>query len=362
MPSGQRSILARVAWQGVRGAVALTALLIIGYFILSRDGLSDSKNIVEDDDANKKTAASVAGREDTTVKLDAEAQEKGGIETAPPKEITYQGEIRAFGVILPLDRLTSLFNNSLVAAAQLKSAQIKLEASKIANSRAQNLLKVFPTAAAQAEAADASYKMDLAGVEAAQVQVETLRNTAIQEWGPVLGEAIVARSALAEDLVRHKSCLIQLTLQPGAMVSAPATIGVTLGSASTAEAKLVSEATQADLKIPNVAFFYTIPNGPAALVGMNVAAVFPKGVAKQGIGIPPSAVIWQAGRAWMYVQDGTDRFERRPIGDEASPTAEGGYVLPAASWPHDKLIVIAGAQTLLSEEAKSQGQSDEDDN
>ena len=55
-------------------------------------------------------------------------------------------------------------------------------------------------------------------------------------------------------------------------------------------------------------------------------------------------------------------FERRAIGDEAAPTADGGYILPATSWPGDKLIVVAGAQTLLSENARSQTQSNEDDN
>jgi hypothetical protein len=64
----------------------------------------------------------------------------------------------------------------------------------------------------------------------------------------------------------------------------------------------------------------------------------------------------------MYVQAGSDRFERRAIGDEAAPTADGGYVLPAANWTPDKLVVVAGAQTLLSEESKSQMQSNEDDN
>jgi hypothetical protein len=88
----------------------------------------------------------------------------------------------------------------------------------------------------------------------------------------------------------------------------------------------------------------------------------PYGAAKPGVGIPPSAILWQAGKAWIYVRTGSDRFERRAIGAEAAPTADGGYVLPATSLRNDKLIVVAGAQTLLSEESKSQIPSDEDSN
>ncbi len=363
MPSERRSIFSRVVFQGVRGLLVVAAVLGAGTYFLERNAGTETSIGRDDDDQPKVEKSQQANRDQGSVKLDAEGQEKGGIETAAPKEIAYQSEIRAFGAILPLDRLTSLYNNALTATAQLKTAQVKLDASKIANTRAQNLLKVFPTAAAQAEAADAAYKMDLVGVEAAQAQVETVRNTAIQDWGPVLGQAIVARSGLAQELVLHRSSLVQLTLQAGAMVSAPEKITVTLGGGSTAEATLVSEATQADPKIPNVSYLYVIGTTPATLAGMSVAASFPNGAAKPGIGIPPSAVIWQAGRAWVYVQNGSDRFERRAIGEEAAPTAEGGYVLPAANWTPDKHIVVAGAQTLLSEEAKSQGgQSDEDDN
>jgi len=348
----------------VHGALFLTAVLGTGTFLFSKIQVTESHAAqASDDDDPQPVKTPAAGHGDETiVKLDPEGQEKGGIETEAPKTITYQDETRAYGVILPLDRLTSLYNSALTAAAQIKTAEIKLEASKIANTRAQNLLKVSPTAAAQAEIAEAAYKMDAAGLEAAQIQAETVSNTAIQDWGPVLGEAIASRSALAEGLVLHKTCLIQLTLQPGAVATAPAKIKVLLGSVATAEAELVSEATQADPKIPNASFLYTIPSMPSALAGMSVAALFPNGDAKPGIGIPPSAVVWQAGRAWMYVQDGTDRFERRAIGTEASPTADGGYVLPAESWPPDRLIVVAGAQTLLSEEAKSKSQPDEDDN
>jgi hypothetical protein len=369
MTSGKRSIFMRALWQSMRGLALLALVLTVGYVLASKSQAPEARLVQpaddddDDDDGPKGAKAAAAGREEPVVKLEPERQEKGGIETAAPKEIIYQGQARAYGTILPLDRLTSLYNNAISATLQLKSAEIKLAASKTANIRAQNLLKLFPTAASQAELAEATYEMDAAAVDAARAQLEAVSNAAIQEWGPVLGQAIVARSELAEQLVLRKTCLVQLTLQPGATVEPPDRVSVTIGGGSTAaEADFISEATQADPKIPNVSFFYAIPNGPGALVGISVVAMFPNGDAKPGVGIPPSAIIWQAGKPWMYVQNGSDRFERRAIGEEAAPTADGGYVLPAAGWPHDKLIVVAGAQTLLSEESRSKTPSEEDDN
>ena len=358
--SGKRSTFERAVFRAVRGLAVTAAALTLGAYLILNFQMPGSGG---SDDAAKSTAqASAPDREEAVVKLDAGGQEKGGIETAAPKETAYQGQARAYGAVLPLDRLTSLYNASLTASAQLKSAEVKLSASKTASERARNLLKVFPTAIAQVESAEAAARIDAAAVETAQAELETVRNNAIQEWGAVLGQAIVARSPLAEGLVLRKTALIQLTLQPGASVAAPARISVTLGGGGAAEADFISEATQADPKIPNVSYFYTIPMTPGALAGISVLAYLPNGAAKPGVGIPPSAVIWQAGKAWIYVRAGSDRFERRAIGEEAAPTADGGYVLPATSLQHDRLIVVAGAQTLLSEESKTQIPSDEDSN
>jgi|GEM_PF-1159702 len=385
MGPGSRSIFAKALFQGTRGLGLLALVLTTGAFWVSQSHLRAAQAAQaaadDDDDAGPKaatppaaipsaaaaspaTASAVAGQEGPVVKLDPNQQEKGGIETAAPAKITYQNQARAYGTILALDRLTSLYNSAITATLQLKSADIKLEASKTAFTRAQNLLKLFPTAASQAEAAEAAYKMDEAGVEAAQAQADAISNSAIQEFGPVLGQAIVSRSELAEQLILRKICLIQLTLQGGATAEPPDKISVTFGSGSTAEADFISEAAQADPKIPNISFFYTMPVMPGALTGTSVVALFPNGEAKAGVGIPPSAVIWQSGKPWMYVQASPDSFERRAIGEEAAPTAEGGYVVPAANWASDKRIVVAGAQTLLSEESRSKNKSgeDEDDN
>ncbi len=346
----------------MRGLAVAAAGVTAGVLMMSALQAPGSRGSRDARDPPKAAQASPPDREEAIVRLDPGGQEKGGIETAAPKEIAYQDQARAYGSVLALDRLTTLYNSSLMASAQVRSAQAKLAASKTASARAQNLLKVFPTAVAQAELAEGAFKIDVAAVETAEAEVEAVRNTAVQEWGPALGEAIVTRSPLAQALVLRKTALIQLTLQTGAAASPPARISVTLGDGSVAEADFVSGAAQADPKIPNVSYLYTVPAVPGALAGISVLANLPKGAAQPGVGIPPSAVIWQAGKAWIYVREGSDKFERRALGEEAAPTADGGYVLPATSLQHDRLIVVAGAQTLLSEESKTQIPSDEDSN
>jgi hypothetical protein len=340
--------------------LALFALLLaLAAFVAWR---SNALKALDDDDARAgaqapaATAAASAG----AVTLDADDQERGRIISVEPKEISYQERVRAYGIVLPLVRLTTLYNSASAAAQQLKSAEAKLSASHVANLRAQNLLKVAPSAVAQAEAAEAAEKIDAAAVEAAKDQIEAFGNVAAQDWGPALGPAVAARSPLAEDLVRRKSALAQLTLQPGAVAEPPARIELTFASGETAEAELVSPATQTDPKLAGPSYFYVLPAAPAALAGATVTASMPKGEAKPSVVLPSSAIVWQSGKPWIYVKAAADRYERKPLDDDAVPAADGGYIVPADDWPQGQSIVVEGAQALATEESKSRKRPDED--
>jgi len=354
--STDRSVFARALLHGFYGLTLTASLLTTAYVLTQRtpDAAPAPQAVPP------QAVAALAKPAEPGLKLEADDQEKGGIETAAPKEIAYQEQVRAYGLILPLDRLTAIYNNAGAAAQQLKTAEARLQASQTANARAHNLLKVFPTAAAQAETAEAVQNIDDTGVDTAKAQIEALKTSAIQEWGLVLGAAAAERSDLVKDLILRKSCLIQLTLQPGAKAEPPARVKISLGG-TTAEARYLSEAVLTDPKISNQSFFYIMPAQPGALAGMSVATWFEKGDAKPSVVIPPSAIIWQAGRPWVYIHAGrSEHFERKAI-DDAVPTADGGYVLPAAHWPQQQSIVVAGAQALLSEETRPLNRAADDD-
>lgn len=358
-----RSSLARAAALAVRGTIGTVAVLIAGAFVWSALQMPGAKaSRKADDDPPKAADAATPATNSRIVQLNRDGQEKGGIETLLPTPAPFQTRVRAYGTVLVLDKLTTLYNASLTDTAQLRIAETRESASRTAKERAQNLLKVFSTAKAQAEAAEAAYDIDSAGVDAAKAQIDALRNTAIQDWGPVLGPAIVARAPLAQRLVLRQTCLIQLSLQPGATAAPPRRISVALGAGTPLEGTFVSEATQADPKIQNIGFLYSVPVSSGLLPGASVLAYLTEGDVKPGVGIPSSAVVWQAGKAWMYLRTGADTFERRPLDETAAPTFDGGYVVPAKSVPHDTPLVVAGAQILLSQESRAQIPSDEDDN
>lgn len=364
--SSPGSVIGRSLWTAARGTVFALALLVGAAIVADslRPGASASRQVDDDGPqaATPRAPAPAAAADTHVVQLDQRGQSRGGIQAIAPAAAAYRDLVPAYGNVMALDRLTALYNAALTNAAQLQTAETKLSASRTANQRARNLLKIFPTAKAQVETTEAAYALDAAGVDAAKAQIDALRNTAIQDWGPAIGEAVAGRTALATDLVHRKTGLVQIALPPGVAPPPPRRAIFTAGTLPPAEGRLVSQATQTDPRMQGAAYFYAVPLTSGLLPGMSVVAYLPKGAEQPGLGIPSSAVVWQAGKPWMYLRLTPDTFERYAIGEAAAPTPDGGYVVPQTSLPRDKPLVVAGAQILLSQEMKAQIPTDEDDN
>jgi hypothetical protein len=73
--------------------------------------------------------------------------------------------------------------------------------------------------------------------------------------------------------------------------------------------------------------------------------------------VPFDAVVRYQAQNWVYVQVNDSKFARRPI--TLSEPGDGGWFVTAGFRAGDRIVVV-GAQTLLSEEMKSQLSSDED--
>ena len=73
--------------------------------------------------------------------------------------------------------------------------------------------------------------------------------------------------------------------------------------------------------------------------------------------MPASAIVWQQGRAWAYFRTGPQTFARRAMATNL-PAPRGGYV--EMGIPDNAEVVVEGAQTLLSEEFRTQMPTEQD--
>ena len=149
------------------------------------------------------------------ITLDAAAQHAVGLQVATLPAAKYQDQVRAYGAVLDLTTLTTLNTNYVAAVSQLNTAQARLAASQPAFARAQALYAKNIGNLVQVQATEAAVIADRAAVEAAQSQVRTLRATALQEWGPVIGNSMVVDGGLITRLIERNEFLLQITLPPG---------------------------------------------------------------------------------------------------------------------------------------------------
>jgi len=333
----------------VAGVVAFGTLMGWGFLA----GRNEAATEAERERAIKVPIRVSGDAGERVITIDAATQQRSGIETASLPSVPHQEEVRAYGMVLDVARLTELSNNYANAKAQVQTAQAKLAMSKPAFEHAQKLFnETHVVSQAQLQAAEAAFGTDQASLAAAEAQVRTLTATAYQEWGSVLGKSLVDESPMITALIERQTFLLQITLPPGVILKTPpATASIETGKAARANITFVSPATRIDPKIQGVSLFYAAAAESGVLPGMNVLAFLPSGRSTEGADVPASAVVWWQGRAWVYRRTGQDTFARVQIATNL-PAPGGGYI--AKDVPGDTEIVTRGAQLLLSEEFRAQ--------
>jgi len=286
-----------------------------------------------------------------TLTVSPELQQQGGIEVREARPAPYRQRTEAYGSVLGLQQLTGIANTLASANAQRAIAAAKAAASRAALRRARLLFKDEQNfSRAQLQAAQAAFQTDEADLRAAQVQAENAVAEADQAWGPVLERSLTSNAPLAQSLLQHRQVLIQVTLPLGnSMTGPPQTASIEAAGGKPVRAQLVSAAVSTDPHIQGASYFFAASAASGLLPGMNVIAELPAGNAEEGVAVPASAVVWLNGDAWVYLRTGSNAFSRRRIAT-ALPQPDGGYVLAPHSLPPRSLLVVSGAQMLLSQE------------
>ncbi len=328
----------------------MIVLAAVGWSVL---GNRQEKDKGEDEQAAQAPSRLATDHGRPVIKLDAETEQESGIKTAVLASAPYQPQVRAYGMVLDLGALTELSNRYIGGKAQLQTAEAKLVASRTANARAQKLYKDQQNVSlAELQATEAAFRMDEAAVAAAQSQLGTLAATAYQDWGAVLGRALIEAAPMITRLIERQDFLIQVTLPPGVGLPAPPQMALLRGVQDKVSAiDLVSPATRTDPRIQGISYFYTAPVASGVLPGQNVLVQLPSGAASTGVAVPASAVLWWQGRAWVWRRMAAGTYARFQVATDL-PGPDGGYIVN--DLPPGAEIVVHGGQLLLSEEFRAQ--------
>jgi hypothetical protein len=278
---------------------------------------------------------------EVVVRLDLGTQRLIGLQTAVLEQATQALTVKAYGRVLEAAPLIGLASDTALARAAL-------EASSKEYQRLKALFAQGQIASAKAlESAQAAMQHDQIAFQAAEAQL-------VAAWGKsVADEPDLA--ALVKSLARLERVLVRLDLAAGD--SLPETpVGARLvlpGTSAPLEARFLGPATTTDPQMQGAGFLFVATNAAARLApGLALTGFLQlPGVPLHGVVVPHAVIVRAAERAWVYVQTGDTTFQRRELALD-QPVREGWFVTKDLA-PNDRLVVT-GAQTLLSEERKTQ--------
>lgn len=275
----------------------------------------------------------------TVVKLNDEEQKKYGIQTTNLSEIVKENQFYAFASVVDVSPLVGYLTD-------LKTAHINLDLAKRTFARMKRLYETGKNASLK----------DVENAEAeVRKQEESIRgilNRIAIQWG----EEIAAHKDIESFLrpfIEHKQSLIRVDLLPGqSLETPPKTVKISLINEEKIAYDAEYFATPKVVESGNISrsFIYLV-RGDALPVGMKVKAVFNQGSKIKGLFAPESAIVRASGALWVYKKHNNDEFLRVQI--KPVFPADGGWVITDPIQSSD-LIVVKGAQMLLSEELKSQ--------
>ena len=280
---------------------------------------------------------------EAVIKLDAETRQRVTIAVAPLTAATHAPEVKAFGNVLDPAPLLALHG-------ELVAAEVALTNSTAQYQRTKALFEEDQNASRRAlDTAEAQQRTDAAKMLNAQ-----------QRWTLATGDAAAKmnsteREQFVTKLVNRELVLLRVEVPPGEKLISPTAGRVTLQGDEdlSVTVRSIYSAPAVDAQTRGQAFLLVVEQpGPRMRPGAVTTAFFklPDDEAN-GVMLPSRAVVRAAGLAWAYVQTGENEFTRREVSISA-PMPDGWFV--TQNFKPGEQVVMTGAQTLLSEEFKSQ--------
>ncbi|MFP5207341.1 MAG: hypothetical protein ACLGSH_18455 [Acidobacteriota bacterium] len=331
---------------------ALAGALVWGF-------LSNRSEQKDDDDAPIEAASRIAQQNGHTVlTFDVQAQHSNGIVVAALVPGRRSASTQANGVVLELQPLLDLQASLNTARMNLARARAAAQASQAESKRLRGLNQSGENVSRKAvEAAQAVAGSDAAVLTNAQQSLAVLENSIELHWGNALAGWIEQDAPQFNALLAQRMYLLQVTPTAGTGGLAPREALATLPSGAHSTAHLIGAVPQLDPRLQAASLLYLLPAHAGVVPGLNLAVSLPSGPEQNGVVVPYSAIVWMQGSAWCYTEPAPGKFTRTlvPTGNPAP----AGWFVNAGIAPGAK-VVIAGAQTLYSEEFRSQIQADED--
>jgi hypothetical protein len=338
-------------------SIAVAAVLL-GTFLIRALGQNRSDPPGQnDDDTIQAPSLVVVENGAAMVKLGARAQQRAGITLATLQKARSRQDVTAPATVLATDALATLRGQYVADQDQVKKAEIAAGVVQPEYQRLKNLYAQDQNVSAKAlQAAQGQLQADHADLTTARQRLELDRAGVRQNWGGVVSEWVASGAPSLDRVLNQQDVLVEVTIPAGQPLTTPRSVRLEIPAGGSVAANFVSAFPRTDPRIQGVSLLYLAAERPGLVPGVNPVAHFAVGKVECGVVVPQSAVVWWQGNAWVYRETGAGEFTRTVV--PAGAAAGGGYFVARGLASGDR-IVVRGAQTLLSEEFRSQIQPED---
>lgn len=336
-------------------------LLVMSLAMIALGGAWHSRSAADDDDrADREHPIVTAPRVShdngkSAVHLDTAASARAGIRTRRLRRVALKQSIQAMASVPDLQPLVQLVANVRTAEAQLDSARAQREAAAAQAARARTLFEDDQNiSAAQLQAVEAAGVAAQSALRSAQAQYDASIAAIRLAWGEYFATAAADRSAnhqVLDDLLEHRSALVQLVVPPGPALDHVPSSGVVLTDGGhPLPLEWIGAAVRAEAHVAGRSHYYLTRADASLATGATAMAQLHTGARTSGVSVPLAARVWWQGRMWIFVRNAAGDFERRELPVDAD--VEDGAI--RADLEDGVDVVIQGAQVLLSEELRAE--------
>jgi len=340
-------------------------LIVVLFWVLVFYGKDEFEAMTQQSEETIETPSRVVTEQGSTIiNISAAAQKQSEITTSPLAPGKRQSSVNSYGSVVSIDALIDLRSRYLAAKSDIEVLRTALSYNKNEFLRLQTLNQDDKNVSDKVVAAARSnIKADEAKIAAAESSAKSITDSMRQMWGETLSQHATQldKSELLQNLISNQEVLIQITLpfdaaEPGQDSSIM--IAPTAVPNQSIRALFLSRAPASSTTIQGKTYFYHAKTS-ALRAGMQVNAVSTtSSKVNDGVIIPNAAIIWYAGKSWVYRKTADEKFSRIPVATDVE--VGNGWFYQGSLKPGDQ-VVTSGAQLLLSEEFKSQITNENDD-
>lgn len=340
-------------------------LIVVLFWVLVFYGKDEFEAMTQQTEEEIETPSRVVNEDGITIiNISAATQKQSEITTSQLKSSKHQSSVNSYGSVISIDSLIDLRSRYLAAKADIEVLRTALSYNKSEFSRLQTLNQDDKNISDKVVAtARSNIKADEAKIAAAESSAKNIADSMRQTWGDTLTQHATnpEKTELLQNLISNQEVLVQITLpfdatepaQKSSIMIAPTAVPNQL-----IRAQYISRAPASNATIQGKTYFYHAKTKELR-AGMQVNAVSAtSNKVSDGVIVPNAAIIWYAGKSWVYKKTADEKFSRIPVNTDIE--VENGWFYQGNLKPGDQ-VVTSGAQLLLSEEFKSQITNENDD-